>query len=109
MKEKLTYDYEVQLISNFSEEAVETDSVGNQISSPTITTVFCGKQSVTRTEFYNAAAIGLKPSIVLVVHPYEYSGQEKVKFENNYYRVVRSYEVDFENMELTCESVIADN
>lgn len=108
MREGLTYDYEVELITNDPEDSFETDSIGNPIGNPLTEKILCAKDSVTRTEFYKAAAIGLKPSIVLVVHPYEYSNQSKIKFEDNFYRVVRTYEVDSENLELTCEAIIAD-
>jgi SPP1 family predicted phage head-tail adaptor len=108
MREGLTYDYEVELISKDPNDNFETDSIGNPVGTPISEKIFCAKDSVTRTEFYKAASIGLKPSIVLIVHPYEYRGQTKIKFEGNFYRVVRTYDVDSENLELTCESIIAD-
>ena len=98
----MTFDHEVTLIS----ETITEDEIGNQIPVETETTILCGKKSVTRSEFYNAATAGLKPSIVLVVHTYEYEGQQRLEFEGERYKVIRAYEVSTEELELTCEQVI---
>lgn len=71
----------------------------------TETTILCGVKSVGRVEFYNAAQSGLNPEIIFVVHGYEYSGQQKVKYEGTTYKVVRTYAVSFEELELTCASL----
>lgn len=100
----MTYDHELTLI----QQTYTEDEIGNQIPVETETVIFCGKKSVTRSEFYNAATTGLRPVIVLVIHPYEYAGQTKVEFEGTRYNVIRAYEVNMEEMELTCERVAAD-
>ncbi|CDV96355.1 gp16_SPP1: putative phage head-tail adaptor [Desulfitobacterium hafniense] len=100
----MTYDYEVTLIS----QSYGEDEIGNQIPIEVETDILCGKKSVVRTEFYKAAAEGLRPEIALVIHPYEYSGQKKVRFEDAEYKVIRAYEVNMEEMELTCEKVIGN-
>lgn len=100
----MTYDHEVTLIrQKFTE-----DEIGNQIPVETQTTVLCGVKSITRSEFYNAAANGLEPEIVFVVHGYEYNGEKEVIFEDARYRVIRTYSENFEELELTCEKVAAD-
>lgn len=100
----MTYDHELTLIA----EAITEDSIGNQIATETETIILCGRKSVTRSEFYDAAVFGLKPQAVFVVHGYEYTGQAKVKFAGEKYNVIRSYAVDFEETELICERVIAN-
>jgi len=105
----VTFDHEVELIKEFSDEEVDTDDVGNQLEEPTTVKILCGKKSLTRNEFYKAASIGLKPSLVLIVNKYEYSDQMKLKFYDEIYQVVRSYgEPDSEFIELVCESDISD-
>lgn len=102
----MTYDHELILIT--PSQIVE-DDIGNQIpSDPIETTILCGLKSVGRSEFYNAAVAGLRPELVFVVHAYEYDGQRSIKFEGIEYRVIRTYSVSFEEMELTCERVAAD-
>lgn len=95
----MTYDNEVILIS----QTYIQDEIGNQIPAENQTTILCGEKSVTRSEFYNAAANGLKPEVILVVHRYEYSGEKKVIFEGVRYRVIRTYSDNPEEIELTCE------
>jgi len=99
----MTYDNELVLIA---QEFVE-DEIGNQMPIETRKTVLCNVKSVGRNEFYSAATSGLRPSVVFVVHRYEYSGEPEVEFEGIRYRVIRTYAVDFEEVELTCERVLA--
>jgi SPP1 family predicted phage head-tail adaptor len=107
----MTYDYEVELIKIVEPEdpdAPTTDDDGNQIIETAVDKILCGKKSITGNEFYKAATAGIKPTITLVIHPYEYFGQDRLKFEGKYYRVIRTYEVDIDNIELTCETILAD-
>jgi len=99
----VTYDHELTLIS----QTITEDEIGNQIPVETETVVLCGLKSIGRAEFYNAATTGLKPEITFIIHAYEYAGQKKVKFEGNYYSVIRTYEPSFEELELTCERIIS--
>lgn len=100
----MTYDYELTLI----QQTYGEDEIGNQIPVETTTTVLCGKKSASRSEFYNAAAAGLRPASIFVVHAYEYSDERLVEFEGARYRVLRTYATDIEEVELTVEKVAAD-
>ncbi len=95
----MTYDYELTMIA----VAITQDDIGNEIVTETETVIYCGLKSVGRNEFYNAAVADLKPELVFVIHPYEYSGEKKVKFEGNRYSVIRTYRKDIEEMELIVE------
>lgn len=98
----MTYDHKLTLIT----QAIIEDEIGNQIPVETKKAIFCGLKSISRNEFYNAAATGLKPEITFIVHAYEYSGQRKVEYEGVTYNVIRTYEPSYEEIELTCERVI---
>lgn len=101
----MTYDHELILIN----QSYSFDEIGNQILSDEVETrVLCNVKSVSRAEFYNAALAGLNPEIVFVVHAYEYNGERKVKFNGELYRVIRTYQTDFEEMELVCERVASN-
>jgi len=100
----VTYDDELILIGQTFEE----DDIGNQVPVETRTSLLCGLKSVTRSEFYNAAAAGLRPSMVFEIHGYEYSGEQFVEFAGVRYRILRTYAIDFETLELTCERVIGN-
>ena len=84
------------------------DDIGNQVATEEKTDVFCNVKSITRAEFYNAATTDLKPSIVFVVHLYEYNDEEIVEYNSVRYRVIRTYMTNTEEIELICEKVLAD-
>lgn len=84
------------------------DNIGNQIETEERTEVFCNVKSITRAEFYNAATTDLKPSLVFVVHLYEYNDEGMVEYKGNKYRVIRSYMTNTEEIELVCEKVLKD-
>ena len=100
----MTYDNELILIS----ETVTQDEIGQEIKTPTQTSILCGLKSIGRNEFYSAAQVGLKPSLIFIVHKYEYSGEIKVLFENQEYKVMKTYSTGNEELELTCERVGAN-
>ena len=82
------------------------DDIGNPIiSAPVESITFCKVNSISRNEFYNASVAGLKPSIVFTIHPYEYSDETKIKYDEKYYKVIRTYLKNTEELELTCEKV----
>ena len=100
----MTYDHELILIGHIYEE----DEWGNQVPVETRKPVLCNIKSIGRNEFYNAAMNGLKPSIIFVIHGYEYEGEQEVEFEGEIYKVIRTYATGFEEIELTCEKVAAN-
>ncbi|EJL44024.1 phage head closure protein [Brevibacillus agri] len=100
----MTYDHELVLIG----QKFESDEIGNQIPVETRTSILCCLKSVGRTEFYNAAVAGLRPTAVFVIHAYEYSDEQQVEFNGLRYRVLRTYATDTEEVELTCERRTGD-
>lgn len=77
---------------------------GQQVPIETERTVIAESKSITRTEFYSAME-RFTPEVVFVVRGYEYEGETVVEDEQGKrYDVIRTYQVDFENMELTCQS-----
>ena len=54
--------------------------------------VFCDERSITQTEFYQAAASGLKPEYKFVLADYlDYDGQKEVEYEGVRYSIKRTY------------------
>jgi SPP1 family predicted phage head-tail adaptor len=68
--------------------------------------IFANKKSVRQSEFYQAAAVGLKPEITFEIHPYEYNGECMLEYNGKTYNVIRTYEVTGEVMELICQGVV---
>lgn len=80
-----------------------SDEIGNQISKDEENKVFCNVKSVARDEFYNASLAGLKPSVVFIIHNYEYNDEKIIKYNNKKYYVIRTYRANSEYIELTCK------
>lgn len=82
---------------------VARDSYGEETEQDgTPRTVFANKKSVRQTEFYQAMAAGIKPDIVFEIMVGDYSDEAKVKYNEKYYRVVRTYSANGERIELVC-------
>ncbi|WPC09812.1 phage head closure protein [Globicatella sp. PHS-GS-PNBC-21-1553] len=86
--------------------SITADEYGNQIEESTATNVLCKKKSITRQEFYQASVTDYKPALILIVHTFEYSGQEYIEFGGVRYRVIRTFESSFEETELVCEVIM---
>ena len=59
--------------------------------------------SVRRTEFYAAAAAGMKPAAVFIVSEADYCDEVFLIHEEKRYRVIRTYRLSGRKIELTCE------
>ena len=101
----MTFDHQLILLK---QDHVQ-DDIGNWQPVLVPKPVLCALKSVTRNEFYSAAQAGLRPERVFVIHGYEYEGEQEVEFEGERYRVVRTYSVSFEELELTCEKVVTNS
>lgn len=90
LKQKVTKDDELNEIIEYEEREV-----------------FCNKTSITRSEFYNAASINLRPSIVFTINEFEYEDEEKLKYEGKIYSIIRTFKkTDY--IELTVGDKIGD-
>ena len=69
-------------------------------------TILCCKRSVTRSEFYQANQVGLRPSLVVDVHSFEYDNQVVAEYEGKRYRILKTFPVDLEILELTLTEVL---
>lgn len=83
------------------------DEIGNQIPQETERMVYANQMAVTQSEFYNAAATGLRPSKMFEIYSFEYNGEEKLKHNGVIYRIIRA-ETRGEKTRITCERVAAD-
>lgn len=84
------------------------DAYGNETVSVTETTVFVQPRGVYQSEFYNAAQIGLKPSLTLFISNREdYSGQKVLTYEGTEYDVIRvDWTAQRDGISLVCEERI---
>lgn len=92
------WNHEIKLISK---KVTGKDKLLQPISEDVEVTLLCRKKKVTRSEFYQANQAGLRPSLVVEVHSFEYDNQEHATFEGKKYRILKTYPIDSEILELT--------
>ena len=92
----------VKLISVTTTE----NDMGDIIETPVEREVFADKQSIRQSEFYQAAATGLRPELMFVVRSVDYNGEQKLKYNDKEYAVIRTYDKDGELTELICQGVV---
>lgn len=88
--------------------AIETIVSGEVIQSFTWRTVFANKKGVRQSEFYQAGTTGLRPEMTFHVRSEEYQNDEKLKYENKEYAIIRQYDRG-EITELTVEAYVGSD
>lgn len=96
------YDSTAILIS---EAVVDYDSAGNPIKERTFSEVFVQPRSVYQSEVYNAAQIGLRPSLTLFIANREDYHEERVlEYKGREYSVIRTdWNAQRDGISLICE------
>lgn len=81
------------------------DEYGNESITTEKTTVYVRSRGVYQSEYYNAAQLGLKPSITLEISNREdYHDEKVVEFQNRIYTVIRvDWDADRDRVSLICE------
>lgn len=85
------------------------DECGNAIYAEMKNTVFAERKSVRQTEFYQAAAVGFKPEIMLEVYAFEYGGEELCELDGERYRIYRTFaKPGTDRVELYLTAIVGD-
>lgn len=84
---------------------VTQDENLNEVTTYEERTVFVRPRSVFASEFYQAAAVGLKPALTLVLSSFaDYDGEKLLEYDGKEYTVTRVYQrPDRDSVELTLE------
>ena len=85
--------------------SISRDEYGNPVTTIEETEVFVQPRGVYQSEFYNAAQLGLKPSLTLMLTNREdYNGQKYLEFEGKEYEVIRTdWNAQRDGLSLICE------
>lgn len=74
-------------------ESIGEDAIGNVTSSlASLKKCYAKVQSVRTNEYYNAAEIGLTPSVEFVIKKLNYNGEDEIEWNNKRYSVIRVVE-----------------
>ena len=81
------------------------DAAGNEIPTITEMTVFVQPRGVYSSEFYNAAQLGLKPSVTLfIANKADYHDEKVLEYEGRDYDVIRvDWSAQRDGISLVCE------
>lgn len=84
---------------------VSYDTYGNEVLTYTDTTVYVMPRGVYNSEFYNAAQLGLHPSITFELsNRADYSGQKIIEWDGTTYEVIRTdWNAQKDKISLICE------
>lgn len=72
-------------------ETFESDEIGNDISAKSARAVWGEVDSVSQSEFNTAAQNGLNPKLRFRIWYHEYSGEKKVRFKGENYKIYRTF------------------
>lgn len=84
------------------------DQYGNPIMTETTKLVFVQPRGVYASEFYNAANLGIKPSITFfMTNRADYDGEKVIEFEGKEYSVIRAdWNAQRDGISLVCEEKV---
>lgn len=76
----------------------------NGVEEETITTreVFCNEKSVTTNEYYQSSQNGNEIKVIFEVKQIDYEKEHFVLYENETYKIIRTYKTNSEDIELHC-------
>lgn len=71
--------------------------------------IYAKKKSITQGEFYQAQAQGFKPELKFEINSFEYENNKKIRYKGRVYKILRTYEVSSEKIEIVCIGDINGN
>ena len=85
------------------------DEYLNPIKTMSEREVWCKSRGVTYREFYAAATVDIKPSLIIELSDaQDYENEKIIKFNGIYYNVVRTYPIN-KTLQITLETRLPDN
>lgn len=76
------------------------DGIGQEIKSESSTEVLCKPSVVGSREFYNAMAVGIRPSAELLIRQSNYDNETEVEYKGIRYSIIRTIPKDKFNLVL---------
>jgi len=96
-------------VAYLCKEITTLDGLRKPQSSFTSKEVFCNLKGVKRNEFYQAQAQGYKPELCVEIKACEFDRETHIKYNGTMYRILRTYPVKSENLELICTALVVEN
>lgn len=88
----------------------DSDDIGDAVKGEVYwSRIYAKKKSITQSEFYQAQAQGFKPELKFEINSFEYEENKKIRYKGRIYKILRTYEVSTEKMEIVCIGNINGN
>lgn len=88
----------------------DSDDIGDAVKGEAYwNRIYANKKSITQSEFYQAQAQGFKPELKFEINSFEYEDNKKIRYKGKIYKILRTYEVSSEKMEIVCIGNINGN
>lgn len=78
----------------------QNDTYGIERETVSTSSIYCDVRSITQTEFYEGAKVGMKPEYRFDVFVWDYDGQPEVIYDGVTYTVYRTYQASPDVLEL---------
>lgn len=90
-------------------EAEHLDQLGKPYKVFEKRSVFCNLKGVKRNEFYQAQAQGYRPELCVDIPQIDYGNEGHFEYSGVMYRIIRTYPVKAECLELICQAFVQDD
>ncbi len=87
-----------------TETEAEND-YGDVVTANSERMVYVNEKSIRQSEFYQAAAVGMKPELLLEMRKLDYKGEVKAKYEDRTYNIIRTFAKNRDYIELICQDI----
>lgn len=88
----------------------DSDDIGDTVKGEAYwNKIYANKKSITQSEFYQAQAQGFKPELKFEINTFEYEDNKKIRYKGRIYKILRTYEISSEKMEIVCIGNINGN
>ena len=88
-------------------EASGENEMGDPITTLEYREVFANKKGIRQSEFYQAHATGLRPSIMYLISEFDYNDEKQIRVDKDkIYNIIRTFPTKNERLELVCEGLV---
>lgn len=82
------------------------NEIGDNVESKGYKEIFGKRKSIKQSEFYQAQASGFKPEIKFEINSFEYEDETQARYNNKEYKIIRTYEVSADKLEIILEGAV---
>lgn len=97
-----------EIIVTLISQIQKSNDMGEIVNEEQKTDIFAIKKSVRQSEFFQAAACGFKPEIVIEVYSFEYSNQTYCIVDGQRFKIYRVYPLNSDRVELYLTAIVGE-